>query len=87
MKLTREIIDKEDLISQIDKEVLHSALSAIEKLNDQLEYEKTIYIDFNEYSYSYIIKNVRTDCPISFLTYDIERLAEDVNILKNYIEI
>lgn len=89
MKLTEEIIDCESKMSPNEKKILREVLTTIEKLNDHLEdcgiYEKTMYIDFNEHSLSYIIINTRVDWPINVLTYDPERLMEDVNVLKNYI--
>lgn len=91
MKLNHEIIDCESWLSPNDKTVLRFALNNIEELNDHLEecglYEKTMYIEFDRYNLRYMIKNRKTDEQISLPTDDPERLVEDINVLKNYIEI
>lgn len=85
MKLNVEIIDCESKMSPNDKKILREVLTTIEKINDQLEYKKSMYIDYNEHSLSYMIRSVRTDWPISLLTFDTERLREDVNMLKEIV--
>lgn len=89
MKLNYEIVDCETWISPADKAVLYTALTTIEKLNDDLEecgiYDKTMYIEFDRYNLRYMIMNKKYDCQISLPTIDPERLIEDINVLKNYI--
>lgn len=89
MKLTYEIIDRENWIIPADKKVLYSALTTIEKLNDELEergiYEKLMYIEFDKYNLRYMVKHRKTDWQISLPTTDPERLMEDIDVLKNYI--
>lgn len=91
MRLDYETIEWESWICPADKKVLRSALDTLEKLNDQLEecgiYDKTMYIEFDRYNLRYMINNRKTNWQISLPTIDPERLIEDINVLKNYIEI